>query len=185
MTSSHGGEEGAQPIRLGPFPFALPIIRLMALDPGGTTGWAKVTSLPDINELEFTHGQLGPHEHHTELYDHLEIHSPYTVICESFEFRQMGSDTKKKVELISREYIGVTKLYCSYFNVHLEFQTASTAKALIPDKGPAQDVKLKQLGLYVPGAKHARDAYRHLLRYMVVSDRSFKNFFAERWMAND
>ncbi len=188
MNSPYGDGTGTHNrVVMGPFPFSLPIITLLALDPGGTTGWAKVTNRYtsegfDPHHLVFSSGQVGPHEHHKELYKLMHTHDCVTVICESFEFRQMGEDTKKKVELISREYIGVAKLWCDQWDRDIVFQTASTAKALIPDKGPEADRKLKQLGLYVPGQKHARDAYRHLIRYMLVSDRKFKNYFAERWI---
>lgn len=45
------------------------------------------------------------------------------------------------------------------------FQTAGIAKPFITDE------KLKIMGLWVPSKKHARDALRHLLTYMIQKER--------------
>lgn len=199
MTPNSGGGDRVQlpVVRLGPFSYPKPF-RIISGDPGGTTGLAICTYDPDFleDQLSFTGMQLGPGKHHFELYKELLGMSNFDdsaidVVCESFEFRQpkAGEDGKRKVELISREYIGVFELFTQYLGLRLHMQTASTAKAFIPDKPnhPEQNVKLKKLGLWVPGdnGKHAMDAYRHLLRYMVVSDRQLKNFLAERWFRDE
>lgn len=163
--------------------------RIMALDPGGTTGWASCTypnhpndlSLPNspllLSDFRFECGQIGPEEHHKNLWDFLTINvdSRSILVCESFEFRQhLNPDkAKMKVELISKEYIGLAKLFCELIDVPIYFQTASTAKNFIPDKGPQSNVKLKQLGVYKPITTHvhAMDAMRHLLYYMVFKMR--------------
>ena len=167
----------------------------MAYDPGGTTGWAYCEYLNHthpLNEYKFTYyqGQIGPDEHHDKLYEHLNMWAfgvegpPLIVVCESFEFRQHinQAHTKTKVELISKEYIGVIKLFCMLENLNDPvFQTATTAKTFIPDKGPQAHVKIKQLGLWVPGKVHAMDATRHLLRYMVVNKR-IRSPITDAWL---
>jgi hypothetical protein len=161
--------------------------RLLAFDPGGTTGWASVDySDPtsqnkpptQLDQLNFDAGQIGPHEHHKEL--HTFLHTQYIrtiisekinfyIVYEDFQFRQHASKdkTKTKVELISCEYIGIIKLFVQQFAVPLKVYSASAAKGILPDKGPQANVKLQQLGLYRPGNPHSNDATRHLLRHLV------------------
>jgi hypothetical protein len=148
--------------------------RIEALDPGGSTGWARWQDQPmpyDPPWDHFTCGQIGPHQHHEELYDHLcsEQTDDFTVVSESFEFRQ--GQQKPNIVLVSREYIGVAKLFCAQRNVRpVVLQTAGLAKGFIPDKpegGLPANAKLKVMGLYVPGKPHANDAMRHLIYYMV------------------
>lgn len=145
--------------------------RLIALDPGGTTGWATFTALKmpvvggssdefEYHSVEWKCGQVGPYEHHQELYAMLcsfQVQETH-VICESFEYR---NKTRPGLELITREYIGVAKLFCAERNVQLHMQSASMGKGFV------RDTNIKRLGLWSVGWKHAMDSYRHLLYYMI------------------
>lgn len=142
--------------------------RIIALDPGGTTGVATfvftggyITSHADI---DFSLFELREDNHHEHLYNDLDNFQPTRIVCESFEFRQHidKNKAKMKVELISKEYIGVAELYAQQNVVPIHYQTASAAKGMIPDVGPEKDVKLKQLGWShpTPGG-HQNDAARH------------------------
>lgn len=168
--------------------------RLLALDPGGTTGWASCNYNPhpydeelSLSDFQFDCGQIGPEEHHYELYNFLirKCGVDAHLICESFEFRQhLNPDkAKMKVELISKEYIGLAKLFAASLNVQIHFQTASAAKQFIPDKGPQANVKIKQLDLYKPITTHvhAMDAMRHLLRHMVITMR-IREPITDKWL---
>src|SRR6478752_5019199 len=117
--------------------------RIITLDPGGTTGWAmftaRYTMTRDLfaSDTEFVKtfikpgkwecGQLGPNEHHKDLYFFLtqsmieETH----IISESFEYR---NDSPAGLELVSREYIGIAKLVCMQYRTRLGLQTASQGK---------------------------------------------------------
>ena len=145
----------------------------IALDPGGTTGWARYRP-SDAEGKQFLVGQIGPNEHHNKLYEFLELQesSHYVIICESFEFRQRVEDAARtNIELTSKEYIGVVKLYGQQHPLtSVVFQTAGAAKGFIPDKprnGLEANAKLKIMGLYVPAHKHAMDAMRHLIYHLV------------------
>jgi len=172
--------------------------RILALDPGGTTGWAKCEFIPTgepitLDDFKFECGHIGPGEHHLDLWESLfnyyqfDTQSPIEIVCESFEFRQHITQDKEKtkVELMSKEYIGVVKLFGQVHNIVPTFYTASAAKQLVPDKGPQANVKLKQLGWYKPVTHwvHAMDATRHLLRYMVVS-KKIRFPITDRWLAD-
>jgi hypothetical protein len=162
--------------------------RILACDPGGTTGYKYAEWMPidgyktipfDLEDLYIKGGQIGPDEHHVTLDAMLEdfhaydpnIDAPLEIVCESFEFRQhiKKDHAKTKVELISKEYIGIVKLFAAnnWASCKLYFQTASAAKDLV------DDWKIKVLGrnLWVPGNDHENDAARHLFRHMVVTKR--------------
>lgn len=156
--------------------------RIIAFDPGGTTGWASYSAfaIDDVNgngtrtyhNETWAQGQLGPEEHHGQLNALLELQrvKDYTLVSESFEFRNRARDG---LELISREYIGVIKLFAEEEEVSLYMQTAAQGKGFITDR------KIKAAGLWHPGWKHAMDATRHLLFHMVNKQRRMD--LVERW----
>lgn len=150
---------------------------IMALDPGGTTGVA-IANL-DNDKIMLNGYQIGPHEHHNGLYQKLGDEEPNVVVSESFSFRQhkkTGSGSKDKVELISREYIGVAKLYCRQFGVTYHEQEPSHAFHFVTDW------KLDKLGLLEKKVadRHYHDSMRHLIYYMVVS-LGIKKPFTDVW----
>jgi hypothetical protein len=55
------------------------------------------------------------------------------------------------------ELIGVTKFLCGKYSVQLREQQATTAKNF------STDVRLKEVGWWLPGKDHARDAVRHVI----------------------
>jgi hypothetical protein len=134
---------------------------VFALDPGGTTGWVWFNSNNDFVIC----GQISG-RHHKELFDSvLPWYQAHELVCESFEFRQhRGEFNQDKIDLSSKEYIGVVELYSQMTGVPITYQTASVAKHFISDS------KLKRLGWYdlTKGMVHARDALRHLLYYLIV-----------------
>lgn len=127
-------------------------VRLVALDPGGTTGVAEYVA-GRINAW-----QLDVPLHHKNLYNYLDNHRPEKVICESFTYRRMD-----KVDLIPVEYIGVARLWCIQTGTPLVLQTPSQAKKFF------DDTKVKGVGLWQPGQPHANDAIRHLLYFLTFT----------------
>lgn len=151
--------------------------RIVALDPGGTTGWATYTEYPEADkpEQKFACGQIGPFEHHKDLYDFLGMQQTddTIVVCESFEYR---NERRPGLVLISKEYIGVAKLFVAERGfeseenfLHYKEQTASKAKGFV------KDTNLQKLGLWSSGFPHAMDAMRHLLYYMINDNAGFNN----------
>lgn len=165
--------------------------RVLALDPGGTTGWACYTALRVVDGSIFryhdalwTCGEVGPDDHHKTLFDLLDEarYNRYghrvnlSVVYESFEFRQ--GQQRQNLNLMSKEYIGVIRLFGELYSgertrVHMAAQTASQGKGFVDDK------KLKVMDLYIPGKKHARDATRHLVSYLVNKER--RHDLIESW----
>lgn len=134
---------------------------ILALDPGGTTGWA-LARWGDEGDLKWHCGHIGPEEHHKELYDFLGMQQTdnYTIVTERFEYR---NTSRPGLVLMSREYIGIVKLFHKERGGSLRFQNASQAKGFVKDR------HIKELGLWSPGFQHAMDAYRHLLYYIIMS----------------
>jgi hypothetical protein len=164
---------------------------IIALDPGGETGWARFQQELLINPFDqpewkgkpsprnFQMGQLGPEPHHNELRRFLEFqrNANMRVVCESFENRGMDKD------LTSCELIGVVKAFEQESNQLMSFQnrpwlfwqTASNVKGKSGEgKVFWDEAKLKKLGLWWPGHKHAMDALAHLLQHMVFTMRDLR-----------
>jgi hypothetical protein len=142
--------------------------RLLALDPGGTTGWVEYYT---INDKEvFNYGEITGAEHHGALWelvdkaavDSISLDQELYVILEKFEFRK-DERYRDKIDYVAAEYIGVVKSYCRYWGafrpVSLHMASASLGK------GFWDDDKLKRAGYYVKSSKHIRDATRHMLRF--------------------
>ena len=157
--------------------------RVVGLDPGGTTGWFQysaeyvptpgVAGRGELVDWSTTHLQFGPLEHHGELYEALElahIHDFY-LVCESFEYR--NTQHRDNLNLMSKEYIGVAKLFRDERLEHKRFcmMTAGQSKGFIPDKaknGIPANGKLKAIpGFYSPGTKHANDAARVVANFLI------------------
>ena len=133
-------------------------MRILALDPGGTTGF-KIWS----DEVGFVGGQLiNGHMkdgHHEELWSMLNNLYPTVVIYEAFEYRNRA---RAGLVLDSREYIGIIRLWGEITDgAVLVKQTASQAKGFV------NDAILKKGSLWVPGNPHENDAMRHLVYYLV------------------
>jgi hypothetical protein len=156
--------------------------RVVALDPGGTTGIAMLTEYPH-NDGTFTSDwhfeQIGPQKHHLTLYTLLhawaEAADEFHLVTESFEYRQ---NDKTNIVLVSKEYIGIAELVYQELRAENDMRTSRNEvlenvlrfaqQTASQAKGFVSDIQLKRLGLYLPGKQHARDATRHLIYYMVA-----------------
>jgi hypothetical protein len=147
-------------------------MKIMAFDPGGVTGWAvfefdEILGCPRWKKAvrnHFTSGKLGVkgshEEHHRDLWTLLMMEHPDRIICERFDNR--GNEFAK---LISKEYIGVIKLYCLLFSIPLYMQGSDQAKNFTTDG------KLIILGIHrLPAVemKDVNDALRHLVRHLAT-----------------
>lgn len=131
---------------------------ILALDPGGTTGLAWMHGTNGAVRTM----QMGPDEHHEELWNFMRVYTPTAIVCESFTYR----NGLAKADLIPCEYIGLVKLYAEKYCVPLYMQTPSMAKKFFSDD------KLKAADLWITGKQHARDAVRHLMYYVTFTLKS-------------
>lgn len=125
----------------------------MAVDPGGTTGFATWRH----GEIwgDFT-GQAPPQEF-LELAHQLMVQHCFggRLVVERFVITV--ATAKKSPQPEALEQIGalryLARIECG---MELEMQTPAEAMGLVPDK------RLRALGWYRPGQVHANDALRHL-----------------------
>lgn len=153
-----------------------PNFRVIAFDPGGTTGWGAYSCLvvPGMEQATiylsqgWTCGHITGPNHHQELENFLGSQrvTMTTIVCERFDDRATGHH----VNPIALEYIGVIKKWCDENDVALRMQMPSQAKSFV------KDVNLKRLGIWQGKKwKHAMDAYRHLLWYQIHGDLGRRN----------
>lgn len=152
-------------------------ISIMGVDPGGTTGWARLNittggsqeTLWSQGKAYWDSGELDYPDHHLAL-DRLlstklrPVRHPHalTLICEGFDNR-----ANPAAQLISLEYIGVCKRWAQQ-RPHIVTLYPSP-----PEKEWASDKKLKALDLYEPGHKDINDAKRHIVSYVCTKMRYY------------
>jgi hypothetical protein len=130
-------------------------MRVLSLDPGGTTGYA-ISTFDDNSPLVIERsGQIknslsGFLDFH---WDVLESEDIDLIVCENFELREgvYGAD-------LSPVYI-IGALEALYPVIPIWYQ-APYQKPLVDDD------RLKKLAIYEPGKPHRNDAVRHMVIYL-------------------
>lgn len=116
--------------------------------------------------------------HLVALDDLLHDRSPSLLIYEDFQYRAYAGDGEQprrtQVNLVSKEYIGVIKLYGYRNSIPVVKQTPGTGLQFVKDK------RLKSLNLHIPGRPHGNDAMRHLLYYLVFTQK-LREPFVSLW----
>lgn len=159
-------------------------MRILSFDPGGTTGWAFHELVSDqlTGAPKFEGGQIGPHDHHMELWGLMYSYHPDIIVYERFDYRikkdKQGGEIPGIV-LISKEYIGIIKLW----------QQTKPSKVKLVDQLPSHagaggkssmsfwtDDKLKVIGVHTPANPHQNDATRHLLYYITEGELKRKDY---------
>lgn len=159
-------------------------VRILAFDPGGTTGWAQhvlfmehiTNPMVDINTAIPCGDLTG--EHHGALNGLLRSFDPDIIVYERFDYQvrktKAGND-RQTIVLDSVEYIGIIKLW----------RDEHTKCAIVPqgqmkDHGNGttfwDDKKLAHIGVLskdedsvVNDAEHMNDAKRQLLSYITFN----------------
>jgi hypothetical protein len=133
--------------------------RILALDPGKTTGYVEAYYTTDHLTIGVYEDVYTPRE----MYDYLKAwlaasNAPTTIIYETFEYRNRA---RSGLDLTPVKLIGVIEIFKERHHPLVGFvkQSAATGKAFFNDD------RLKQMGAYMPGKKHGRDATRHLLQW--------------------
>jgi hypothetical protein len=159
-----------------------PNVRIIALDPGGTTGWAvwQALYIPgleswSVNKTQsYTCGHITGPNHGAELRNFLGTQRVFstTVVCERYQDRH----NEKHDDPIAREYIGIARTWCIENDVEFVEQNAGAAKPFV------KDVNLRRLGVWQGKQwKHAMDAYRHLFWFMINGAPGRKDLLKVGW----
>lgn len=132
---------------------------ILSLDPGLTVGWAsfrKPNSRDGYASGQWTYDAVG-FVHQLDL---IHAMNPLDlVVYERFDYRSGLA----KANLTPVENIGVLKYWLDLNQVQSEEQWPHMA---VGPKAFYNDDRLKLLGVYNVGHKHANDAMRHLLYYL-------------------
>ena len=141
-------------------------MRIMSFDPGGSTGIAYLQDREVIGREQLSG------DHHERLYGRMVSFRPEVVVYEEFDYRPH----QDHAELVSKEYIGIIKLFCMEREIPYVGQLATIGK--VTNKTVFWDsYKIKRLGLWAPNMPHAMDATGHLLYYwtFVLKQKDFLN----------
>lgn len=150
-------------------------MKIIALDPGGTTGVAIFERARDTGEVTWRQLQLGPEEHHLALWDLLREERANVIIYERFMYQRRELEDGVSLVLVSLEYIGIVKLCWDYLSCQGSYEPELIEQGphMMKLWGGGQQgdggIKLKKVGLYKANARHANDATRHLLYYLSVT----------------
>jgi hypothetical protein len=147
---------------------------ILGIDPGGTTGICARYIPPGtdtVNPEHFKIAQAGSCNTDVGLQILFDILGgfvaqlvPYQgyageviVVIENFDFRH-EERYRDKIDYTAPEVIGAFRKWAQEYPM-LHYFRKSAASA----KGFWVDAKLKKLGLWVPGKRHAMDAQRHVM----------------------
>jgi len=149
--------------------------RLLCLDPGETTGWALFE-----NGLLTKCDQEKTVDTDKLIWHNLEklfyAHKPTQVVCEDYRIYAHKLERHSNSQVMTLRLIGGIDLLCEnndamrdagfgWFSIPIHYQMAAQAKGFITDD------RLKDWGMWQEGMKHSRDAIRHGLYYLVITNR--------------
>lgn len=140
--------------------------RLLALDPGETTGWSVWA---DGSILDW--GQLDTKDQYQKtLMAFFEFHQPTHVVCEDYKVYEHKLKQHTWASLHTPQLIGAVKMLAVQNNLPMHLQMASMAK------GFCTDDKLRRWGIYQPGMRHARDSIRHACYYLLLNKQEHNGY---------
>lgn len=155
-----------------------PNVRIIALDPGETTGWACWSALAVPGMPRFSTGMSQSytcgHLTRDSLRGFLGNQRVATtiVVCERFDNRH----NEKNIDPAPIEVIGIIKEWCEENDITLVMQSVGNAKHFV------KDINLKRLGMWHGKKwKHAMDGFRHLVYYMIHGEPGRKDLLRKGW----
>lgn len=137
--------------------------RLLTLDPGETTGvsfWEVTQEEANLKHIDQI--KTWPLEHAVNNFQRLfDEYRPSFVVFESYQVYQWKLDEHSFSDVPTVQVIGCLKTYCIFRGIKYTSQTAQVAKQFCTDD------KLDKWGLYHKGQRHARDAIRHGVYFLL------------------
>jgi len=134
--------------------------RLLAIDPGETTGWAYFADA----ELVAT-GEVGPEDvsmQSIDIMDVLDVCRPYIVIVEDYRIYGHKAKSHSWSALHTPKLIGAIEALCTIRKIPMVLQGASS-------KQFCTNCKLQQWGFYQVGSAHRNDAVRHACYWLLFN----------------
>ena len=133
---------------------------LLTLDPGETTGYA----LWDMKEgtlLKSGQIRTWPEVEWLSFQSQFNNFLPTIVVFESYQVYEWKTEDHTWSQIPTVQTIGMLKFLCLQHSIPFYSQTAQIAK------GFCSDEKLEQWGFWKKGERHARDAIRHGVYFLL------------------
>jgi hypothetical protein len=136
--------------------------RLLALDPGGTTGYALFTDLQksESGQIDTSSFPLAIVNLSRLLGERVVDH----IACEDYRVYDHKSDDHKWSDVHTVRVIGCILTLAYQKGITVSFEMAQQPKTFCTDD------KLKDWGFYDAGQRHARDAVRHACYWIMFND---------------
>lgn len=143
---------------------------LLCLDPGETTGWSVFT-----NGVLTSYGQAPTYDKDkktikwgavTEL---VERSQPTHIICENYRVYAHKLERHSFSEVPTLRIIGGLELLGYQYQVPVAYQMAVQAKGFVTDD------RLRKWGFWKENMRHSRDAIRHGIYYLLITNRPKEN----------
>lgn len=133
----------------------------LAIDPGGTTGWAAWRDEDDA----FWSGETeGMYEFRRQFDHFIETCNPWEIRFIIEDFTISDRTLKTKLDYSALRIIGYVDLICEKLDYLLDWQRPGQIKS---KRTVGTDINLKKLDWYRAGlGGHANDAARHLLVFL-------------------
>lgn len=149
--------------------------RLLSLDPGETTGWSVWDSHDNGTHYElFASGQLETWNKQAQISTApcilpcvlnfprlLAQYEPDEVVLESYRVYEWKSESHSWSDVPTLRIIGSMETELHHKGLPYYFQTAQMAKNFCTDE------RLVEWGFWKRGERHARDAMRHALYFII------------------
>jgi len=131
----------------------------LAIDPGKTVGFAWFNL--NANNIEHVYGSQM--DWINFLYSFREVSSTkdFEILIENYTVRTNTVAANLNKELLTAKIIGVIEWYCRLNDIDYQFQPAGIGNEFFDKQ------RLKEIGLWVVGKEHARDAIRHGMWHLV------------------
>lgn len=130
---------------------------MLSLDPGHTTGYAIWETADGPKVIKS--GQMKTWHHddldHNDFWDLITDYQPDVVVMESYQVYDWKKDEHSWSQVPTVQVIGCIKTICQQRDIPYYSQTAQVAKQFVTDD------KLEKWGMWKVGERHARDAIRH------------------------
>jgi len=131
----------------------IPNARVLAFDPGETTGMAFF-----VNGELTAHDQLRTKDLDASveiIQNHFNLLQPDYIVMEDYKIYAWKKDEHTWATLHTPQLLGVIRTLAVLSEIPLEKRMAVEAKTFCDND------KLEMWGMYKPGMRHARDAIRH------------------------
>jgi hypothetical protein len=127
-------------------------MKILAIDPGTTNGWASWSEIEGYQSGQ-TNYRIWP----------------YLDACHSMTpISQLVIEKDQRQHVVSDfsvyEVVGTIKEWAAQNSIPIRWQSPQQAKFYF------SDIRLKERGLYKPSYRHANDAMRHLLYYLQFTE---------------